>query len=221
MSRKKWVTIGSVVAVLAVAAIGFNAWHETPGFCSAICHKTMDAYVRTVALGDEDKYGNKLDSVESEGMAAFLHKEVAGTACLQCHVGVIGEQVTEGMSWVAGDYYALGENPDGNYVLTPRTTEDLGKWPGFETGMEFCLRPGCHVTETGEDLPTRDQLIEATKYLSEERNPHQIKHTEHECSDCHHGHSQSVNQCSACHDDAPIPQGWIDVETAKEKQVVG
>ena len=54
-----------------------------------------------------------------------------------------------------------------------------------------------------------------------ERNPHVAQHGENQCSDCHKAHRASVNMCSQCHNDAPIPEGWISAadNTALEKEL--
>ena len=58
---------------------------------------------------------------------------------------------------------------------------------------------------------TRDDLIQATADM--ERNPHVPQHGENQCSDCHKAHRASVNMCSQCHNDAPIPEGWSPLRT--------
>ena len=40
-------------------------------------------------------------------------------------------------------------------------------------------------------------------------NPHQVEHGEMACTDCHKAHRASVNQCSRCHLEAEIPEGWV------------
>ena len=41
--------IGAVIAVIAVLGFGFYQWHETPEFCTAICHTPMnDVYRQTL-----------------------------------------------------------------------------------------------------------------------------------------------------------------------------
>ncbi len=47
------------------------------------------------------------------------------------------------------------------------------------------------------------------------------QHGENQCSDCHKAHRASVNACSQCHNDAPIPEGWISAadNTALEKEL--
>ena len=54
-------------------------------------------------------------------------------------------------------------------------------------------------------------LAALTAGLSDTRNPHLAQHGEVACSECHNAHSQSVNACSQCHSDAPIPDGWLSV----------
>ena len=113
--QKKWIVLGVVVAVIVVAGAGFWAWHNTPGFCNAICHSPMDAYVETYDSNDP-------------GMLVTQHKE-AGDSCLDCHEAELTTQVSEVMAWVS-DSYPM----DGDMLAT-------GKEFANE---EFCARPECH-----------------------------------------------------------------------------
>ena len=113
--QKKWIVLGVVAAVIVVAGAGFWAWHNTPGFCNAICHSPMDAYVETYDSNDP-------------GMLVTQHKE-AGDSCLDCHEAELTTQVSEVMAWVS-DSYPM----DGDMLAT-------GKEFANE---EFCARPECH-----------------------------------------------------------------------------
>jgi len=118
--RNKWLIPGIVVAVIAVLAIGFTVWHNTPGFCNAICHKPMDPYVQSVTSGDE-------------GMMVTAHFK-AKLSCLDCHEAKLTEQVSEAMAWIA-DEFATDEN--GKLV------------PSVDFASEqFCARKGCHDMST-------------------------------------------------------------------------
>lgn len=221
--RKRTIAI-VVVAVVAVAGLGFNAWHSTPEFCGAICHDPMDAYVPTYTEGTVDKYGNDLDETQSMGMMSHLHEVMTnedGTSaatCLDCHEPTIGEQVTEGIHWVTGSFEVAGVNQKGDNILVSRTFDQLTEARG-SNAEAFCLKSGCHVNEDGSDM-TRADLIAATADLSETRNPHLAQHGELACGTCHKGHSQSVNYCSQCHTDAPIPEGWVSYTEAEERGIL-
>ncbi|WP_314039437.1 cytochrome c3 family protein [Slackia exigua] len=47
------------------------------------------------------------------------------------------------------------------------------------------------------------------------RNPHVAQHEQAECSDCHKAHRASSNACSECHNDTPIPDGWVTASKSK------
>ena len=81
--RKRWAILGAVVAIVAVAAAGFNAWHAQPTFCNAVCHDPMDAYVEGYLHDGES--------------LAFAHG-VAGKTCLDCHPATLKTQVEEATS---------------------------------------------------------------------------------------------------------------------------
>ena len=114
--RNKWLIPGIVVAVIAVLAIGFTVWHNTPGFCNAICHKPMDPYVESYTSSDE-------------GMLVTAHAK-ANTSCLKCHEAKLTEQVSEAMVWISDEF---------------ATDEDGMLVPAVEfASEEFCAKSGCH-----------------------------------------------------------------------------
>lgn len=199
-SRKKLITCGVViVVVLGAAGVGFWTWHETPSFCGAICHSPMDSYLPTYYSEPEqqstDKWGNTVS--DSSSMLSATHREYADATCMSCHVPAITEQVTEGLEWVAGNYY---------YPLNERDLSRLVYYRG--TGeTEFCLNSSCHNM-------SKDDLTEATSEST--RNPHSWHHSEYDCSDCHKAHRASVMVCSQCHDDYTLPDGWITYQESKE-----
>lgn len=197
---KKWpIVVGVVVVVLIAAGAGFFVWHEQPSFCNAICHTPMDPYLPTYEAEPgqpaTDKWGN--DVKDASSMLAPVHR-AAGKTCMDCHVPTIGEQLSEGASWVTGNYY---------YPLEERDTEQLVAARGIEPD-QFCLNEACHNM-------TRDDLIKATadkgKY-----NPHVAQHGERACSDCHKAHRASVNACTQCHPSAYVPDGWLTAEEASK-----
>ena len=114
--RNKWLIPGVIVAVIAVLAVGFTVWHNTPGFCNAICHSPMDPYVASYSSGDE-------------GMLVTAHAK-ENVNCLACHEAKLTEQISEAMAWVADDFAT-----DENGMLVPRV--DFAS-------EEFCARSGCH-----------------------------------------------------------------------------
>lgn len=188
-----------ILAVIVVAAIGFWVWHNTPGFCNAICHTPMDPY--NITYDQEanapgiDKWGNKVNS--TAGMMCVTHKEV-GLACMDCHVPTLSEQVGEAMAWISGDY-VVTDNPTYDMVLYETDLKTLVQARGIAPD-EFCLNSACHDV-------TRDDLKALT--ASYVRNPHEQPHGKLECSDCHKAHRASVNACTNCHADAPVPEGWL------------
>ena len=218
--KNKLKIVGIVVGIVVVLGIGLFVWHEQPSFCNAICHTPMDAYGDTYLKGDVDKYGNDLTGEEAMAMMAVYHKEKAGFTCMKCHLPVLGQQVNEGLHWVTGNYTVEGENQLGQALLEERTLDELAEGVGLKSGDEFCLRSGCHVNEDGSDV-TREDLTAKTAGLSAKYNPHnQSQHGEISCGQCHKGHSQSMNYCTQCHTDAPVPDGWVSYAQAQKKDVV-
>ena len=195
---RKAVIIGAIVAVIVIAGLGFNAWHETPEFCVSICHTPMDsAYLDTLYANPYepavDKWGNEV--TKADAMLASKHGAM-GKRCMACHEPAIEEQVTEGLEWIQGNYY----NP-----LSERDLARLVYYRGAgET--EFCLNAACHdITKAG--------LTEETADFA--RNPHSWHHNEYTCSDCHKAHRASIMICSQCHEDAEVPAGWLTWEESK------
>ena len=208
--KRPAIAVGVIVAVLVVAGAGFWVWHETPGFCSAICHTPMDAYGKAYAQEANttgvDKWGNEVS--DTSAMLAVSHQVSeedggASATCLSCHVPTISEQVSEGMSWLTGDYTVVANDASGS-VLPETELSQLTAARGADS-EEFCLNESCH------DL-TRDELTELTSDLA--FNPHDTKHGERVCSDCHKAHRASVYVCAECHTEAELPSGWITPDEA-------
>ena len=216
--KKAPIAIGVVAVVAVVAGAGFYVWHEQPSFCNAICHTPMDPILHTYEAepgqASTDKWGNEV--ADASGMLASVHR-VAGNetgstiACVTCHTPVISEQITEGMQWIAGSYDTVSNDTYGSVVEEKNLTQLTEARGGSEE--QFCLKSGCHVNADGSTM-TRDDLVAATSQYT--RNPHLQQHGETTCSDCHKAHRASVNMCSECHADAPIPQGWITKEQESE-----
>lgn len=211
--KNKVKIVGIVVGVILVLGIGLFVWHEQPSFCNAICHTPMDAYGDTFLKGDVDKYGNELTEQQSMGMMAYAHKEKAGFTCMKCHVPVLGQQVSEAMNWVSGNYEIIGTNQKGQALLKEHTIAELSEPIGM-SGDEFCLRSGCHVNDDGSDMTRADLAAKTAHYGN--YNPHESHNGDMACDQCHKAHSQSVNFCSSCHaGEAPIPDGWVNYTTAQ------
>ncbi len=198
---KKWpIVVGVVVVVLIAAGAGFFVWHEQPSFCNAICHTPMDPYLPTYEAEPGqpavDKWGNEVKNASA--MLAADHR-TQGKTCMNCHVPTLGEQMSEGMAWVSGNYYSPLEERDLDQLVEAR---------GLANSDEFCLNESCHNL-------TRDDLIAATKDLGQ-YNPHVAQHGERACSDCHKAHRASVNVCTQCHSEAYVPDGWLTVAQANK-----
>ncbi len=123
MEKKKFtrgqITGITVVAVVLVAAIGMLAWHNTPSFCSTVCHQSMSYYVDTYTSGD-CTYG------------VTAHAD-ADESCLDCHEAKTTEQITEVMATISGDY--------------EMTAEGQIAEASVEASEEMCLVDGCHTWE--------------------------------------------------------------------------
>lgn len=213
-SRKWPITVAVVAVVAAVAGGGFWVWHEQPSFCNAICHTPMDPYLAAFeqepGVQGVDKWGNTVENTDS--MLAVVHavpKEEGGADanCLSCHKPTMSQQLTEVSEWATGNMPLYAKETYG-LVLGERDTEQLGEWLS-QDGDAFCLNSACHNI-------TRQDLVKATAQYGE-RNPHMAMHGQQlDCGDCHKAHRASVNACSRCHDDAPIPDGWLTYDQAQE-----
>ncbi len=212
--KKTPIIVGVIAVVVVVAGAGFYVWHEQPSFCNAICHTPMDPILHTYEAqpgqASTDKWGNTVE--DASGMLASVHRvagEESGTSivCVSCHVPSIGEQVSEGAQWLTGSFGTVSNATYGSVVEEKGLTQLVAARGVSE--QEFCLKSGCHVTDSGSVM-TRDDLVAATSQYT--RNPHLQVHGETQCSDCHKAHRASVNMCSECHADAPIPEGWITKE---------
>lgn len=205
--RRLPITVGVVAVVAIVAGAGFFVWHEQPSFCNAICHAPMDPYLPTYEAEPRqaaaDKWGNEV--ADASGMMAAYHRAEAGTTCMGCHVPTLGEQVSEGASWILGNYY----DP-----LTERDSAQLTEARGVDND-KFCMNDSCHTNADGTPM-TRDDLIALTS--DREFNPHVSQHSERQCTDCHKAHRASVMVCAQCHSDAEVPEGWIT--PAQEAQLM-
>jgi flagellar basal body-associated protein FliL len=60
-SKKKLAIVGVIVVVLVAVGAGMMVWHESPSFCSTMCHVEgtyVDNYMQNQAVAGKDKYGN-------------------------------------------------------------------------------------------------------------------------------------------------------------------
>ncbi len=178
ISRKKMTAI-VIAAIVIVAGFGFWTWHETPGFCGAICHTPMDKYADTYFA----------DPSSDDATLVATHAQ-AGKTCLDCHPAELGNQISEGMHWVSGDY-----------AYDQETGKLISRSGEFAT-PDSCMTSSCH-------LFSLDELEKKTSWM--EWNPHDF--TEHgvtDCGDCHKMHGTSVFVCTQCHYQAAesVPEGW-------------
>ncbi len=203
-SRNKAIMIVTAIVVVAALGSAFWVWHNTPGFCNAVCHSPIDPALATYggSSGQEgvDKWGNVVPDAGS--LLCVSHKESADATCLTCHIPTMEEQIGEVVKWTTGDYY---------FPLEERSLEELNAYGQREHAEGLCLNESCHNMD-------RDDLARATSMLV--RNPHETVegHPAFACSDCHKAHRESVNACSGCHADALIPDGWLTVAEGLEKR---
>lgn len=167
-SSRKLITVGVAVAIVVIAGAGAWVWHEQPSFCNAICHNPMDSYVEEYYAEDSDKLSH-------------VH-QMTNTACLDCHVPTLDQQVSEAMKWVSDDF------------SMPLESEGIGT-------AETCLTEGCH--DFDEIVASTEERLDGTA------NPHYAPHVmEYDCEDCHSMHGQSYLACNDCHHSYETPEGW-------------
>ncbi len=178
--RRRGIITACVCAAVLVAAVGgFMVWHEQPSFCSTVCHTPMNSYVESYYNTD----GTSLANAHAK----------AGKDCLTCHTPELGEQITEGLNWVSG-----------NYAYDEDSQHLVSRGDEFAT-QEFCLNEACH----NMDL---DKLKNKTAYMA--WNPHDFsEHGVTNCGDCHKMHETSVFVCTECHYQAAenVPEGWDSI----------
>lgn len=213
--RKKIGVIATVlIAVVAVAGIGLWTWHEQPSFCGAICHTPMDPYLvtyeQTADSKGVDKWGNDVE--DTSALLAVSHKSRNETSCLDCHTPTLGQQMSEGAAWVSGNYEVTANSTYG-VVIAEKSLSDLSEASG-SAPEEFCLNAACHAREDGTAM-TWDDLEKLTISYGE-RNPHSNEHGNSICSDCHKAHRASIMQCTECHGDVNVPDGWLTANEAKK-----
>lgn len=204
---KRWqVSVAILVVVFGAAGAGLYAWHETPGFCGAVCHASMDGYVPTYEATPGqpavDKWGNEVS--DASGMLAAVHRVDANITCTGCHKPVMAEQITEAARTITGDYVA---------PLSERNLDNLTAYENYDDSTEFCLNESCHNM-------TKSELTEKTADMT--RNPHSWHHFQYTCTDCHKSHRSSVLVCTTCHSDSleDLPTGWLSEADSKKLETM-
>lgn len=196
-SAKKRVGIvcGVIAVIVAIAGFGMWTWHDDPSFCGTVCHTPMASYLETYDQKPNtegvDKYGNPVSNTSA--MLAVQHGAM-GFDCLTCHKATLGQQISEGTAWLAGNY---------TYPLDERSVAELGEPTGMGSD-EMCLNESCHNM-------TRDDLYNLTADEENLYNPHWSHHETLDCGTCHKAHGQSVLYCTQCHTQAPVPEGWLSM----------
>lgn len=205
--HKKGIIIAVVIiVVLVVGGIGFDKWHQQPSFCATMCHieqTYVNNYQQPQNSVGTDKYGNTVSNTNA--MMAVLHRETGTSAiptmnCLSCHVPNTMELAHDGVNYFTGNYYL---------PRTERSVEMLERWDKKD-GTQFCANENCHVYLLGSDgLLDRDKLEASSAWM--DFNPHSQHHEgiQMSCTECHKGHRASVYQCTGCHDDITLPDGWV------------
>ena len=214
-NSKKLIIASIIAVVVAAAGFGFWTWHETPEFCAAICHNMdqyLDGYRQEQGVPGTDKYGNAVSNTNA--MMAVLHRSTKATVmpeirCMGCHHPVIGEQISEGIGWVLGNYL----DP-----LDERVGGDLTHWWN-EPANNFCANENCHVYLLGDDGVLSYDKLEAST-AGRAFNPHAQHHEmlTLQCTDCHKGHRASTVVCTGCHqhEDVQLPDGWVTYDESQE-----
>lgn len=213
--NKKLAIVGVVIVVLVAVGAGMMVWHESPSFCSTLCHiegTYVDNYMQEQGTTGTDKYGNEVSNTNA--MMAVLHRNTKATAkseivCVDCHVPNMGELAHDGMNFVAGNYPLPRDE---------RSASGLMSWDG-KTGESFCSNANCHVYLLGDDGElSRTKLANSTKSRAFNFHEQHHENLSLECTDCHKGHRASVVVCTACHEhqDVAVPDGWLTYSESKE-----
>ena len=212
---KKLAIAGIVVVALVAVGAGMMVWHESPSFCSTMCHieKTyVDNYMQTQDAPGTDKYGNEVTNTNA--MMAVLHQHTKATAkseivCVDCHTPNFVELAHDGVNFVTGNY-ALPRDE--------RSASALQSWDR-KSSESFCAKEGCHVYLLGDDGELSYDKLEASTQ-GRAFNPHEQHHANLalECTDCHKGHRASVLVCTGCHEheDVQLPSGWVTYDESQQ-----
>lgn len=214
-SRKKLAIVGVIVVVLIAVGAGMMVWHESPTFCSTMCHiegTYVDNYMQEQGTTGIDKYGHEVSNTNA--MMAVLHRNTKATAkpeivCVDCHVPNFVELAHDGMNFVTGNYPMPRDE---------RSVSGLMSWDN-KAGESFCANENCHVYLLDDDGNlSYAKLAESTK--GSEFNPHEQHHAalSFECTNCHKGHRASTVVCTACHqhESVAIPDGWVTYQESQD-----
>lgn len=216
--KKKFAIIGVVIVVLVAVGAGMMVWHESPDFCSTMCH-IEDAYVKNYlqeqGAPGVDKYGHEVTNTNA--MMAVMHRATKATAkpeivCVDCHVPNMAELAHDGLNFATGNYPLPRDE---------RTAAQLMTWDG-KPGESFCANGRCHVYLLGDDGNLDYGKLEAST-KSRAFNPHERHHQNLslDCTACHKGHRASTIVCTGCHEHANVqlPDGWISYSDSRQIMV--
>lgn len=214
-SKKKLAIVGAVIVVLIAVGAGMMVWHESPSFCSTLCHiegTYVDNYMQEQNVSGVDKYGHEVSNTNA--MMAVLHRNTKATAkpeilCVDCHSPNFMELAHDGMNFVSGNY-PMPRNE--------RSASGLMSWDN-KAGESFCANENCHVYLLGDDGQISMAKLEDST-SSRAFNPHEQHHAalSLECTDCHKGHRASTIVCTACHnhENVKLPDGWVSFNESRE-----
>ena len=212
---KKLAIAGVVVVVLVAVGAGMMVWHESPSFCSTLCHiegTYVDNCMQEQNTAGTDKYGNAVSNTNA--MMAVLHRKTAATAkseivCVDCHVPNIVELAHDGVNYVSGNYPLPRDE---------RSATGLMSWDG-KPGESFCANENCHVYLLGDNGQLSYARLAAST-SGRAFNPHEQHHTNLslDCTSCHKGHRASTLVCTGCHEheNVAVPEGWLTYSESQE-----
>ena len=211
----KLVIAGVIVVALVAVGAGMMVWHESPSFCSTLCHiegTYVDNFMQEQGAVGTDKFGNEVSNTNA--MMAVLHSHTKATAkpevvCVDCHEPNFAELAHDGMNFVSGNYSLPREE---------RTLARMKSWDG-EPGEAFCANESCHVYLLGDDGALDYGKLEAST-KSRAFNPHEQHHENLalDCTACHKGHRASTIVCTGCHEHegVALPDGWVTYPESRQ-----
>ena len=189
-SKRAFIVLGVVVAVIVVAGIGFWVWHETPNFCGTMCHDTMGSY---------------LEGYENSDLLVAEHA-ANNVRCLDCHEAEISTQIAELQTQISGDY---------RIPLAKMEVEDeFCLRDGCHSRAEIEDALADYVAPDGTQINPHVQLIDPNSKGRVE-SPHNSG-SEIACAECHTSHrdskeisycyktchhTETFEKCTDCHDD--------------------
>jgi len=214
--KKKGVGFKVLIVVIIVVVVlaggggaAYGIFHPNPHFCNFICHTPMDPYVNSYL---NNVSVNPQETDLTSPLCVVVHKDSdENVICLDCHRDGLSTQISEGVSWVTGNY---------EFPLTPfkLTYKDPKAGTNDKNGPEFCLQPGCHTgINSIDDLKAANINVSTSSTV---RNPHDNHNGNMDCSTCHKMHEQSTLYCAqaGCHTDIQLPAGWISWDQYQAQQ---